>query len=141
MTANPLPPLVRKIGSVGIPTGIDLQLFNIETGERMKNVNEMGEICIKGASVMEGYRKNEEANRHSFWPSQWFRSGDLGYFDKDGYLFLNGRIKELINRAGEKISPQEIDQVLLSHPSVQEAVTFGVIDDLYGERIHAGRII
>jgi acyl-CoA synthetase (AMP-forming)/AMP-acid ligase II len=87
-------------------------------------------------NVTKGYQNNPEANKTAF-KFGWFHTGDLGYLDNDGYLFLIGRIKELINRGGEKISPMEVDAVLLLHPAVAEAVAFAVPDEKYGEEINA----
>src|SRR4029078_1774405 len=92
----------------------------------------VGEVSIKGPNVFGGYEGNAEANAESF-SNGWFRTGDQGHLDSEGYLTLSGRIKELINRGGEKISPREIDEVLATHPAVAEAVCFGVPDRVYGE--------
>lgn len=98
-----------------------------------------GEVCIRGPNVTKGYKNNPEANKQAF-QFGWFHTGDLGYLDSDGYLHLVGRIKELINRGGEKISPIEVDAVLISHPDVAQAVAFGVPDDKYGEEINCAVI-
>ena len=95
-----------------------------------------GEVVIQGANVTRGYHNNPEANATSF-TNGWFRTGDQGIIDAEGYLTLVGRLKELINRGGEKISPREIDEVLLTHPAVAEAVCFGVPDTKYGEEVAA----
>jgi acyl-CoA synthetase (AMP-forming)/AMP-acid ligase II len=97
---------------------------------------ERGEVVIKGANVTSGYENNPEANASSFVDG-WFRTGDQGYLDPDGYLVLVGRLKELINRGGEKISPREIDEVLITHPAVAEAVCFGVPHTMWGEEVAA----
>lgn len=132
MTSNPLPPAARKPGSVGIPQGVQVRILD-PNGDQV----EEGEVCIRGPNVTLGYLNNAEANRDSFTKDGFFRTGDQGKLDADGYLFLTGRIKELINRGGEKISPLELDSVLLSHPDVAEAVAFGVPDAKYGQEVHA----
>ncbi|ERM95094.1 oxalate--CoA ligase [Amborella trichopoda] len=127
----------RKPGSVGKPVGLEMAVLS-EDGVVL-GVGLKGEVCIRGENVTKGYKDNEEANREAF-KFGWFHTGDVGYFDADGYLHLVGRIKELINRGGEKISPIEVDAVLLSHPDVAQAVAFGVPDDKYGEEINAAVI-
>jgi oxalate---CoA ligase len=136
MTSNPLPPLPHKPGSVGFGQGVQITILD-QSGKP----TEEGEVCIKGANVTPGYLNNPSANESSFTEDGWFRTGDQGKFDKDGYLYLTGRIKEFINRGGEKISPVEIDSVLLSHPSVDEAVSFAVPDEMYGQEVHATVIL
>jgi acyl-CoA synthetase (AMP-forming)/AMP-acid ligase II len=101
---------------------------------------ERGEVVIKGNNVIRGYENNPEANATSF-SDGWFRTGDQGYLDADGYLTLVGRIKELINRGGEKVSPREIDEVLLAHPAVAEAVSFGVPHPTWGEEVAAAVVL
>ncbi|CAG8532116.1 13557_t:CDS:1 [Acaulospora colombiana] len=122
----------RKPGSVGIGQGVRIAILD----DKGKPTEE-GEVCIKGANVTPGYINNPSANSSSFTKDGWFRTGDQGKLDDEGYLFLTGRIKELINRGGEKISPLEIDSVLLSHPAVSEAVSFAVPDEIYGQEVHA----
>ncbi len=138
MASNPLPPRVRKPGSVGSGTSVEIAILT-EAGELLP-VGTVGEVSIKGPNVFGGYEGNAEANAASF-SNGWFRTGDQGYLDGDGYLTLVGRIKELINRGGEKISPREIDEVLLTHPSVAEAVCFGVEDRVYGEEVAAAVVL
>jgi acyl-CoA synthetase (AMP-forming)/AMP-acid ligase II len=138
MASNPLPPAVRKPGSVGQATGVAVGIMD-EDGRHL-NPGERGEVIIKGATVIRGYENNPEANAASFVDG-WFRTGDQGYLDADGYLKLVGRIKELINRGGEKISPGEIDEVLLAHPSVAEAVSFGVPHPTWGEEVAAAVVL
>jgi acyl carrier protein len=99
-----------------------------------------GEVVVRGPSVMEGYADNPEANAQAF-VGGWFRTGDQGYLDDEGHLFLTARIKEIINRAGEKISPREVDEVLLEHPSVIQAVTFAMPDKRLGEEVAAAVIL
>ncbi|KAJ1675123.1 Peroxisomal-coenzyme A synthetase, partial [Spiromyces aspiralis] len=122
----------RKPGSVGIPQGVEVTILDDDG-----NPTTLGEVCIRGDNVTNGYLNNPEANAKSFTqPGNWFRTGDQGYFDEDSYLVLTGRIKELINRGGEKISPLELDAVLLQHPGVAEAVSFGVDDEIYGQEVN-----
>src|SRR4029450_8538294 len=101
---------------------------------------ERGEVVIQGPNVITGYESNPEANATSFTDG-WFRTGDQGFLDPDGYLTLVGRLKELINRGGEKISPREIDEVLLTHPAVAEAVSFGVPHPTWGEEVSAAVVL
>ena len=134
MCTNPLPPAVAKPRSVGVPAGIDVAVLDdndspLASGER-------GEVSIKGPTVIDGYENNPAANAAAF-TSGWFRTGDEGYIDDDGYLFLTGRLKEQINRGGEKISPLEVDEALLRHPAVAQAVTFAVPHSKLGEDIVA----
>ncbi|ORY97233.1 hypothetical protein BCR43DRAFT_472276 [Syncephalastrum racemosum] len=137
MTSNPLPQYgPRKPGSVGLGQGVEVVILN-ENGDPV----EEGEVCIKGANVTKGYLNNPEATAKSFTKDGYFRTGDQGKKDKDGYLVLTGRIKELINRGGEKISPLELDATLLSHPKVAEAVTFAVPDPMYGQEVHAAVVL
>jgi acyl-CoA synthetase (AMP-forming)/AMP-acid ligase II len=134
MASNPLPPAARKPGSVGPGTGVGIAILD-ETGRHL-GVGERGEVCIKGPNVMRGYDNNPEANATAF-SDGWFRTGDQGFLDEEGYLTLSGRLKEMINRGGEKISPREIDEVLLTHPAVAEAVCFGVTHPTWGEEVAA----
>ncbi|MDR1989359.1 MAG: AMP-binding protein, partial [Acidobacteriaceae bacterium] len=134
MASNPLPPAMRKPGSVG--RGTDVQISIMDAEGRHLPVGEAGEIVIKGPNVTSGYENNPEANATSFTDG-WFRTGDQGVVDADGYLTLVARIKELIVRGGEKISPREIDEVLLAHPSIAEAVCFGVPHTMWGEEVAA----
>ncbi|XP_010532440.1 PREDICTED: oxalate--CoA ligase [Tarenaya hassleriana] len=138
MCSNPLPEDgPHKPGSVGKPVGQEMAILN-EKGETQEP-NNNGEVCIRGPNVTKGYKNNPEANKTAF-EFGWFHTGDLGFLDSDGYLHLVGRIKELINRGGEKISPIEVDAVLISHPDVAQAVAFGVPDDKYGEEINSAVI-
>ncbi|KAK6925816.1 AMP-binding enzyme, C-terminal domain [Dillenia turbinata] len=138
MSSNPLPEDGQhKAGSVGRPVGQEMAILD-ENGERQE-AGKKGEVCIRGANVTKGYKNNAEANEAAFLYG-WFHTGDLGFFDEDGYLHLVGRIKELINRGGEKISPIEVDAVLLSHPDIAQAVCFGVPDHKYGEEINCAII-
>jgi acyl-CoA synthetase (AMP-forming)/AMP-acid ligase II len=138
MSSNPQPPAERKPGSVGPGTGVKIGIMDdagilLATGQR-------GEVVIQGPNVVSGYENNPEANAKSFTDG-WFRTGDQGVLDDAGYLTLTGRIKELINRGGEKIGPCEIDEVLLSHPAVAEAVCFGVPHPSWGEEVEAAVVL
>ncbi|HEY2153082.1 MAG TPA: acyl--CoA ligase [Vicinamibacterales bacterium] len=134
MASNPLPPAERRGGSVGLGTDVKISIMD-KAGNHLP-VGEAGEVVIKGPNVITGYENNPEANASSFVDG-WFRTGDQGVLDDKGYLTLVARIKELINRGGEKISPREIDEVLLSHPAVAEAVCFGVPHATWGEEVAA----
>jgi acyl-CoA synthetase (AMP-forming)/AMP-acid ligase II len=138
MASNPLPPGARKAGSVGRGTAVEIAI--LDKGGEVLPQGETGEVSIKGANVFAGYEGNAEANAESF-SNGWFRTGDQGYLDGDGYLTLVGRLKELINRGGEKISPREIDEALLTHPAVAEAVCFGIADRVYGEEVAAAVVL
>ncbi|KNA11856.1 hypothetical protein SOVF_131270 [Spinacia oleracea] len=138
MCSNPLPEDgPHKVSSVGRPVGQEMAILD-ENGQ-VQGPRSKGEICIRGPNVTKGYKNNPEANKSAF-QFGWFHTGDVGFFDEDGYLHLVGRIKELINRGGEKISPIEVDSVLLSHPDLAQAVAFGVPDDKYGEEINCAVI-
>jgi acyl-CoA synthetase (AMP-forming)/AMP-acid ligase II len=138
MASNPLPPGERRPGSVGRGTGVEIAILD-ERGAPLP-VGASGEVAIRGANVMDGYEANPQANAEAF-ASGWFRTGDEGVLDPDGYLTLRGRIKELINRGGEKIAPREIDEVLLRHPAVAEAVTFAVPHPSWGEEVAAAVVL
>jgi acyl-CoA synthetase (AMP-forming)/AMP-acid ligase II len=138
MASNPLPPATRKPGSVGPGTGVKISIMDAE-GNHLP-VGAAGEVVIQGPNVIDGYENNPEANATSF-TNGWFRTGDQGILDAGGYLSLTARIKELINRGGEKISPREIDEVLLSHPAIGEAVAFGVPHPTWGEEVAAAVVL
>jgi acyl-CoA synthetase (AMP-forming)/AMP-acid ligase II len=138
MTSNPLPPGDRRPGSVGRSTGVDVAVVDDDWSQLP--AGEAGEVVVRGPSVVDGYRSNPEADAASF-RDRWFRTGDIGHLSPDGYLSLHGRIKELINRGGEKISPHEIEDALLSHPAVLEAVAFPEPDAKYGERVGAAAVL
>jgi oxalate---CoA ligase len=133
MASNPRPPAPRVPGSVGVPTGTQIRVV----GKDGRPVPEgsLGEVVIRGPGVMSGYVNNPAATAEAFF-GDWFRTGDRGAL-RDGYLYLEGRLKEMIIRGGENIAPAEIEQVLLSHPAVSDAVCFGVRDDKYGELVSA----
>ena len=135
MATQPLPPGLRKSGSVGRPAGVELAVLapdgaGLPAGER-------GEIAVRGPGVTAGYEANPEANAAAFTAHGWFRTGDEGYLDADGYLFLTGRLKELINRGGEKIAPREVEEVILRHPAVRQAVCFALPHATLGEEVAA----
>ena len=138
MAANPLPPRPRKPGSVGVAAGPEIAIMD-EQGKLLAQ-GETGEIVIRGPNVTSGYEANPEANAKAF-TNGWFRTGDQGHLDGEGYLRLTGRLKELINRGGEKISPLEVDEVLMDHPAVQQVVTFGIPHDKLGEEVGAAVVL
>ncbi|KAN0061515.1 hypothetical protein ACQY0O_006362 [Thecaphora frezii] len=149
MTSNPLPPAKRKPGTVGFGHGVEVKILDAKGNEVAQGVE--GEVAIRGANVTRGYLNNEKANKESFvrfsegtGPKEndgFFRTGDQGRKDKDGYVELTGRIKELINRSGEKISPLEVDGALLAVAGVREAVSFAMPDKMYGEKVGAAVIL
>jgi len=138
MTSNPLPPLQRKPGSVGIAAGPEVTIMD-EAGNMLPQ-GEAGEIVIRGGNVTLGYENNPMANRSAF-TNGWFRTGDQGVMDADGYLTITGRIKEMVNRGGEKIAPREVDEVLLDHPAVAQAVAFGIPHRTLGEDLGAAVVL
>ena len=138
MSSNLLPPGERVPGSVGMGTGVEIGIMD-EAG-KMAPLGDRAEVVIKGANVTHGYNNNPEANAEAFTDG-WFRTGDQGIMDAEGRLTLTGRLKELINRAGEKISPLEVDATLLDHPAVAEAVCFAVPDVKYGEVVQAAVVL
>ena len=138
MASNPLPPAERRAGTVGLETGIRIGVID-ERGT-LQPAGARGEVAIRGRSVLDGYENNPEANASSFTDG-WFRTGDEGLLDSQGYLSLIGRLKEMINRGGEKIAPREIDEVLLQHPAVAEAVAFGTPHPAWGEEVAAAVVL
>ena len=133
--SNPYEPERRKVGSVGLPSGCEARIVD-EKGVG-KPDGEPGEVVIRGPQVTPGYYKNPAATEGAFFPGGWFRSGDVGHRDADGYFFITGRIKELIIKGGENIAPREIDEVLLKHPAVLDAAAVGVPDRHYGQEVMA----
>ena len=133
MTSNPLPPAKRFPGSVGIGQGVEVKILDLE-GTEVPQGSE-AEICIRGENVTNGYLNNPEANISSFTKEGFFRTGDQGKQDEDGYVIITGRIKELINKGGEKISPVELDNVVAQNQAVAEAVSFAIDDELYGQDV------
>ncbi|MDQ3196302.1 MAG: AMP-binding protein [Pseudomonadota bacterium] len=142
MASNPLPPGARKPGSVGRAAGPEIAIT--DASGAMLSPGQTGEIAIRGGNVMPGYASNCAApvdpNVAAF-SAGWFRTGDQGYLDGDGYLFITGRLKEIINRGGEKISPREIDEALLNHPAIAQAVAFAVPHALLGEDLAAAVVL
>ncbi len=133
--SNPLPPATRKIGSSGIAYGNEACILSPELTPLP--ADQEGEIAIRGPNVMLEYLKNPDATRDTFTPDGWLRTGDLGRQDKDGYIFVTGRLKELIIKGGENIAPREIDEALYSHPDIVEAAAFSCPCPSYGERVEA----
>ncbi len=134
ISTNPLPPRQRKIGSVGQAAGPEVAIMDavgtvLPTGQT-------GEVMIRGSHVVQGYDDDPAANESAFIHG-WFRTGDEGFLDADGYLFITGRLKEMINRGGEKVTPLEVDGVLLAHPAVSQALTFAVSHPQLGEDVAA----
>jgi acyl-CoA synthetase (AMP-forming)/AMP-acid ligase II len=138
MTSNPLPPKARKAGSVGVPAGPEVGVMDEEG--KLLGRGHTGEVVIRGPNVTAGYEANPAANEQAFI-DDWFRTGDQGVIDPDGYLKLTGRLKELINRGGEKIGPIEIDVVLMDHPSVLQCLAFAMPHDKLGEEIAAAVVL
>ena len=143
MCCNPLPPRAQKPGSVGVAAGPEARIAD-EIEDRLLEPGATGEIVISGPNVTPGYEGNPTANESAFFMAmgkRWFRTGDQGAFDEDGYLSLTGRLKEIINRGGEKISPLEVDAVMLSHPEIAQVVCFAVNHDKLGEDIAAAVVL
>jgi acyl-CoA synthetase (AMP-forming)/AMP-acid ligase II len=136
ITSNPLPPGDRKIRSVGVPSpGVEIRVVD-DAGRDA----ELGEVAIRGAGMTPGYAGDPPANEAAFFDG-WFRTGDRGRLDADGYLVLEGRLKELIIRGGENISPFEIEAALSEHPAVADAVAFAIPDERYGEQVGAAVLL
>ncbi|KAL6242968.1 hypothetical protein RBB50_010068 [Rhinocladiella similis] len=134
MTSNPLPHKgKRKPGTVGVGQGVEIKILDEQGDEVPQGV--AAEICIRGENVTKGYINNEKANKEAFTKGGFFRTGDQGKKDEDGYVIITGRIKELINRGGEKISPIELDHLIATSPDVGEAVSFAIPSDLYGQEV------
>ncbi len=138
ITCNPLPPRERKLGSVGVAAGPEVAIMD-ETGAWLPP-GETGEIVVRGPSVVQGY-ENDRSGAESSFSNGWLRTGDQGFVDTDGYVFVTGRFKEIINRGGEKISPREIEEVLMDHPAVGQAVTFAVPHSRLGEDVAAAVVL
>lgn len=138
MACNPLPPAKRIPGSVGIAAGPEVSIMS-EAGALL-NTGETGEIVIRGNNVTSGYENNDKANAENF-TNGWFRTGDQGVIDAEGYISITGRLKEIINRGGEKISPREVDEVLMNHPAVAQVVTFAMPHDKLGEEVAAAAVL
>ncbi|HYR86876.1 MAG TPA: acyl--CoA ligase [Terriglobia bacterium] len=140
IASNPLPPAARRAESVGLGTGVRISIMDTHGHHKHLGPHHAGEVVIQGPNVIDGYENNPEANASSFVDG-WFRTGDQGIIDSDGYLRLLARLKELINRGGEKIAPREIGAVLLQHPAVAEAVCFGVPHPTWGEEVAAAVVL
>ena len=143
MCSNPLPPRKQKPGAVGVAAGPEVRTAD-ETKDELLNAGQTGEIVISGPNVTPGYEGNPKANADNFFMAdgkRWFRTGDQGAFDEDGYLHLTGRLKEIINRGGEKISPLEVDAVLLGHSEIAQIVCFAVPHPKLGEEIAAAAVL
>jgi oxalate---CoA ligase len=138
MASNPLPPALRFPGSVGIAAGPDIAIMDAEGA--LQPAGEIGEVVIRGPNVTPGYESNPAANLSAFHDG-WFRTGDEGVLDEQGYLRLTGRLKEIINRAGEKIAPIEVDNILMEHPSVRQVVTFAMPSRTFGEDVAAAVVL
>jgi acyl-CoA synthetase (AMP-forming)/AMP-acid ligase II len=138
MASNPLPPGKRKPGTVGIAAGPEVGV--IDAAGNLVPAGATGEIAIRGPNVMSGYENNPKANGEAF-SNGWFRTGDQGVMDEEGYVTITGRLKEIINRGGEKISPREVDEVLMDHPAVQQCVTFALPHDKLGEDVAAAVVL
>jgi acyl-CoA synthetase (AMP-forming)/AMP-acid ligase II len=138
MASNPLPPAVRKPGTVGIAAGPEVAIMG-EDGSLLAP-GETGEIVIRGPNVTAGYENNPKANAEG-WRAGWFRTGDQGTMDEDGYISITGRLKEIINRGGEKVSPREVDEILMDHPAVAQVVCFGMPHPKLGEEVAAAVVL
>jgi len=138
MASNPLPPRARKPGSAGIAAGPEIAILG-ETGEFLP-AEGVGEIVLRGANITAGYENNPAANQSAFF-NGWFRTGDQGYLDGEGCLFVTGRLKEIINRGGEKVSPREVEEALLGHPAVAQVVAFAMPDARLGEEVAAAVVL
>jgi acyl-CoA synthetase (AMP-forming)/AMP-acid ligase II len=138
MASNPLPPRPRRPGTVGIPAGPEIAIMG--PGNTLLPAGETGEIVIRGENVTAGYAGNPKANEEAF-ANGWFRTGDQGAFDEDGYLRITGRLKEIINRGGEKVAPREVDDVLMDHPAVAQVITFAMPHALLGEEVAAAVVL
>jgi len=141
MASNPLPPAAQKPGSVGIAAGPMVRIAHEIENHLIAGT---GEVVISGPNVTPGYESNPDANEKNFFTEngqRWFRTGDQGAFDDEGYLYLTGRLKEIINRGGEKISPLEVDGVLLDHPDVVQVVTFAIPHPKLGEEVGAAIVL
>ena len=138
MASNPLPPAKRIPGSVGVAAGPEIAIM--DSDGKMLPPGAIGEVVIRGENVTLGYENNPKANADAF-TNGWFRTGDQGSLSSDGYLTLTGRLKEIINRGGEKISPLEVDEVLMHHPAVMQVVTFAMPHEKLGEDVAAAVVL
>jgi len=140
MTSNNLPPKKRIAGSVGQAEGTVEVAIMDDSGNPVPAGTE-GEVCVRGPTITPGYLNNPKANAETFTKTGFLRTGDRGYMDAEGFVYLTGRLKEMINRGGEKIMPGEIDAALLSHPAIAEAVAFGAPNSLLGQEVHAAIVV
>jgi acyl-CoA synthetase (AMP-forming)/AMP-acid ligase II len=138
LACNPLPPRERKPGSVGIP--VDLDVAVMDEGDALLGRGQTGQVVVRGTAVTNGYDGDPAATKAAF-AGDWFKTGDVGHFDDDGYLFLTSRVREMINRGGEKVTPQEVEAVLLQHPAVAAAVTFAVPHPTLGEDVASAIVL
>jgi acyl-CoA synthetase (AMP-forming)/AMP-acid ligase II len=138
MASNPLPPRRRFPGSVGVAAGPEIAIM--DEGGALLPQGALGEVVIRGRNVTDGYENNPSANASAF-VNGWFRTGDQGWLDEAGYLRLTGRLKELINRGGEKISPLEVDEILMDHPAVAQCLTFALPHAMLGEEVAAAIVL
>jgi acyl-CoA synthetase (AMP-forming)/AMP-acid ligase II len=138
MACNPLPPGKRKPGTVGLAAGPEVAIMDTEG--QLLATGSTGEIVIRGPNVTPGYENNDKANAENFTQG-WFRTGDQGVMDSEGYISITGRLKEIINRGGEKISPREIDEILMDHAAVAQVVCFGIPHDKLGEEVGAAVVL
>lgn len=134
--SNPMPPAARKIGSPGVAVGNEIMIG--DENQKPVPANQTGEILVRGDNVMQGYLDQPEETAETITPAGWLRTGDLGHIDEDGFVFVTGRIKELIIKGGENIAPREVDEVLLEHGAVLEAAAFAVPCVNYGQSVEAG---
>lgn len=138
MACNPLPPAQRKPGTVGVAAGPEVAIM--DNDGHLLAAGATGEIVIRGPNVTPGYENNDKANAEAFTHG-WFRTGDQGIIDSEGYISITGRLKEIINRGGEKISPREIDEILMDHPAVGQVVCFGIPHEKLGEEVGAAVVL
>jgi len=138
MASNRLPPRARKPGTVGPAAGPEIRI--VDTAGASVPSGEAGEIVIRGANVMKAYENNPTANADAFYDG-WFRTGDQGVMDAEGYVSITGRLKEIISRGGEKISPREVDEIIMKHPAVHQCVCFAVPHDMLGEEVAAAVVL
>ena len=138
MASNPLPPATRKPGTVGVAAGPEIAIMGNDGALLARG--DTGEIVIRGPNVTSGYENNDKANAEAFTSGSnpgWFRTGDQGVMDPEGYISITGRLKEIINRGGEKVSPREVDEILMDHPAVAQVVCFGMPHEKLGEEVAA----
>ena len=138
MASNPMPPAARKPGTVGVAAGPEIRV--VDTTGTPVPAGATGEIVIRGPNVMQEYENNPKANAEAFY-DDWFRTGDQGVMDAEGYLSITGRLKEIINRGGEKISPREVDEILMEHPAVHQCVCFAMPHQMLGEDVAAAIVL